>query len=300
MAEVYQSVFERHEKKYMLDQKQFCQIRKELAGHMEPDRYGSYTISNIYYDTDDYGLIRNSLEKPVYKEKLRVRSYGVPGDNDPVFVEIKKKYDGVVYKRRISLPKAVADRCLTEAQEGSREPGGDGGTRAASACGSFAGAVGKNSPDYQIACELDWFIRYYRPHPAVYLAYDRTAYFSRETPGLRITFDTGIRFRQERLDLSSGDEGQRLQEENQVLMEIKIPGTMPLWLAQILGRLRIYPVSYSKYGTCYRECLSGELIRRLRGAEYRFGGQPDGAAEVREEKAADPAADYNLGGMDYA
>lgn len=247
MADTYQSVFRRYEKKYMLDLGQYEQIGQAMQEHMKPDQYGSYTISNIYYDTDDYSLIRTSLEKPIYKEKLRLRSYGIPESQDTVFVEIKKKFKGVVYKRRIAIPKELADQCLADTESAA----------------PFAGRISADSPDHQIAQELDWFIKYYHPHPAVYLAYDRKAFYSPQTPGLRITFDTRIRFRQERLDLSAGDDGQELLEPGQILMEIKIPGSMPVWLADALSELQIYPRSYSKHGTCYQEYLSEEFIHAL-------------------------------------
>lgn len=108
----YQDVFARYEKKYKLTLSQYAALRRWLQDRMEVDSYGLHTICNIYYDTPDFQLIRTSLEKPVYKEKLRLRSYGVPGGDTPVFVELKKKLDGVVYKRRVSLPLREAKRYL--------------------------------------------------------------------------------------------------------------------------------------------------------------------------------------------
>lgn len=247
MGEACQSVFQRYEKKYMLDRQQYDRLGRMLADRMEADAYGRYTICNLYYDTSDYRMIRTSLEKPVYKEKLRVRSYGVPGEEDSVFVELKKKYEGIVYKRRIALPKAQASACLK--------------------AGSFREAVAPDSPDGQIAGELNWVLRYYRPLPVLYLAYDRTAWRGKDNPDLRITFDTEIRFRQDRLDLSAGDEGERLLVEDSILMEVKFPHSMPLWLARELSCLSVFPVSFSKYGSCYQKRLLGQKQKSAGAAE---------------------------------
>lgn len=229
MSEI-QSCFRRCEKKYLLTHAQYQAMRLGMAPYMEPDAYPRYSISNIYYDTEHYDLIRASLEKPVYKEKLRLRSYGVPGDLDPAFVEIKKKYDGVVYKRRITMQMRDAEPYL-------------GGAR-----------IGDGS---QISREIDWFLQFYRPEPKVFLAYDREAYAAADGGELRITFDTAIRVRSNDLDLRSGDYGVPLLESNQILMEIKIPGTAPMWLARLLSENHIFPTSFSKYGTYYKEFVLG-------------------------------------------
>ena len=229
MSEI-QSCFRRCEKKYLLTHAQYQAMRLGMAPYMEPDAYPRYSISNIYYDTEHYDLIRASLEKPVYKEKLRLRSYGVPGELDPAFVEIKKKFDGVVYKRRITMQMRDAEPYL-------------GGAR-----------IGDGS---QISREIDWFLQFYRPEPKAFLAYDREAYAAADGGELRITFDTAIRVRSNDLDLRSGDYGVPLLESNQILMEIKIPGTAPMWLARLLSENHIFPTSFSKYGTYYKEFVLG-------------------------------------------
>ncbi len=103
MEQKVQNVFRRYENKYLLNDRQLEALKNSLSKYMAQDAHGSYTICNIYFDTDDFLLARRSLEKPKYKEKLRLRSYGVPKGSDQVFAEIKKKYDGVVYKRRAPL-----------------------------------------------------------------------------------------------------------------------------------------------------------------------------------------------------
>ena len=220
--------FKRYEKKYLLTPAQYDAIRKGMEAYMQPDQYSHYTICNVYYDTDDFSLIRASLEKPVYKEKLRVRSYGVAADNSKAFVELKKKYDGVVYKRRVVMGAADAVAYL----DGS-EPGGD----------------------TQIHREIDWFMHCYRPAPKVFIAYDREAYAGRENPDLRVTFDTNLRGRAERVDLRSGDDGQPILKDGQILMEIKIPGAAPLWLARLLSENGVFSASFSKYGAYYKQYI---------------------------------------------
>lgn len=164
---------------------------------MEADEHGRYTICNLYYDTPDFQLIRASLDKPVYKEKLRMRSYGVPADGDSVFVELKKKYKGVVYKRRTVL-------------------------EAGEALDYMAGRCSPRAKD-QICREIDWFLGRYHPVPQVFIAYDREALAGLEDRVLRVTFDIDLRWRDTALDLRSGDGGERITSRDQILMEIKIP-----------------------------------------------------------------------------
>ncbi|WP_025435110.1 polyphosphate polymerase domain-containing protein [Peptoclostridium acidaminophilum] len=225
----YQDVFRRYEKKYMLSEQQHKALMQNLDTYMTKDSYGFHTICNVYFDTASYELIRTSIEKPVYKEKLRLRSYGIPKPGDNVFVEIKKKFDGIVYKRRVQLSLDEALSFLTLSKQ----------TTASS----------------QILGEIDWFMKRYMPVPKVFIAYDRLALFGNEDANLRITFDQNIRFRECLLDPSKGSWGNHLLEPGKILMEIKIPGTMPIWLSQILAGLNIFPTSFSKYGNCYKQHL---------------------------------------------
>ena len=230
----YQDVFARYEKKYKLTLSQYAALRRWLQDRMEVDSYGLHTICNIYYDTPDFQLIRTSLEKPVYKEKLRLRSYGVPGGDTPVFVELKKKLDGVVYKRRVSLPLREAKRYLAY--------------------------EGRPDLDCQILREIDWALARYPLEPKAFIAYDRIALFGREDPDLRITFDCNLRWRDALLDLSQGDWGQPLLDKQEILMEAKLPAAMPLWLSHVLDRLQIRQTSFSKYGACYQQNLFPALL----------------------------------------
>lgn len=226
-------VFQRYEIKYLLNRKQKERVLRAMKPYMELDRYGRNTIRNIYYDTDNYRLVRASLEKPVYKEKLRVRSYGEAAPGDRVFVELKKKYDSVVYKRRIGLEEGQAMEYL-------------------------AGAA--PAPVHtQITEELDYFMAFYQTlKPRVFLSYEREAYFTRESGEFRVTFDENILFREEELSLGCGVYGEALLEPGQTLMEIKTPGGIPLWMVRALTEEKLYKASFSKYGNAYQTMFMRE------------------------------------------
>ena len=222
--------FRRIEKKYLMSADQYDRLRAALSERIIPDEYPESTICNLYYDTPDYLLIRRSMEKPLYKEKFRLRSYGVPTNDTPVFMESKKKFKGVVYKRRVRTSSQSATRYL----RGGPEP---------------------EVNDTQIMKEINWFFHRYQLVPGMFLAYDRLAFKAVDQPELRITFDRNIRYRTDHMDMTYGDYGTYLLPEDQVLMEIKIPGAAPLWLSNILTDLGIFPASFSKYGRCYTKML---------------------------------------------
>lgn len=232
-----QNTFERIEEKYLLNPAQLGAVHDGLAGHMHPDPFGRSTVSSIYYDTEDYRLIRTSLEKPAYKEKLRLRWYGTPNANSTVFVELKKKFNGVVYKRRVQLSVAETEAFLAD---------------------------GKLEGDAQVLDEIRYFMALYRPVPRVLLSYRRIAYTGAE-PGLRITFDDTVRFRTGTLRLNAGTWGREILPPERTLMEIKVPGAMPLWLSGLLTKNKIYPTSFSKYGASYRDYIYPEAARIEKG-----------------------------------
>ena len=220
------TVFKRYELKYMLTTAQKESILQAMADHMAPDAYGRTTIRNVYFDTDNYRLIRRSIEKPAYKEKLRVRSYTQVADEDTVFVELKKKYEKVVYKRRIAL--ASQDAMAWVCRE--------------SAC----------PVDTQISREIDYFIDVYgKLKPTMFLSYEREAYYDTGGGDFRVTFDEHILCRQTDISLSSDVYGTPILPDGKVLMEIKCSGGIPLWMVRVLSRERIYKTSFSKYGTAY-------------------------------------------------
>lgn len=226
--------FQRIEKKYLLTKEKYEILTERIRPYMQMDEYGLHTICNIYYDTEAFDLIRVSIAKPVYKEKLRLRSYGIPQKGDKVFLEIKKKWKGVVYKRRIALTLEDAENYLEK------------------------GVLLKE--EGQIQKEIDYFIKFYQPIARMYIAYDREAYFGIEDPSIRITFDKNIRSRNENLQLAEGDSGELLLQDGERLMEIKIGAAFPLWLAQILSKMEIYPLSFSKYGNIYKRQVIADNV----------------------------------------
>ena len=230
-------VFNRCENKYMLDADTFEKLQGRLSEYMRPDAYNesreTYTIASLYYDTPDSHLIRTSLEKPKYKEKLRLRAYGVPEPDERVYVEIKKKVSGLVNKRRSALKLGEAYAFLD------------------------SGILPEERPwqNRQVLREIDYLLQTHDLHPALYLAYDRRAYFGIDQPDLRISFDRNIRTRRYDLALEAGDYGAPLLERGQCLMEIKAAKSIPLWLCRLLSEDQIYPASFSKYGAEYRKTL---------------------------------------------
>ena len=226
----YQTIFKRYELKYMLNIDQKLKLLQEMSPYMALDKYGRTTIRNIYFDTENYRLIRHSIEKPAYKEKLRIRSYEKASPDSTVFVELKKKYKHVVYKRRLSLPEAEAVDWVC------------GRTH----CGLHT----------QIAGEIDYFIEYYRGlRPSVLLSYEREAFYCRSGDDFRVTFDDHILCRQNHISLESDVYGTPLLEEGKVLMELKCSGGIPLWMTHLLSKEKIFKTSFSKYGTAYQKLI---------------------------------------------
>ncbi len=229
-----QTVFKRYELKYLLTASQKETVLQAMTDHMALDQYGKTTIRNIYFDTGNYRLIRRSIDKPAYKEKLRIRSYKQAAANSTVFVELKKKYDSIVYKRRISLPEKEAMEWVLGQQHCRK--------------------------DTQISEEVDYFLAFYGSlRPAVFLSYEREAYFSKDGSDFRVTFDDHILCRQEDISLASAVYGTPLLPEGKVLMEIKCSGGIPLWMTRVLSQERIYKTSFSKYGTAYQTMIYPQL-----------------------------------------
>ena len=261
-------VFNRYELKYLLDMDTFNSIVSALEKRMIPDPhngtaadgYEYYNICNIYYDTSDDYIIRRSLEHPVYKEKLRMRCYGIPSMGDEVFLEIKKKFKGIVNKRRTLIGIADAYR-LTESL----------GT---------ADVSGENI-NIQALMEIRSFLKRYEPVPKVCISYERLAFFDREDPEIRVSFDRSICARRHDLRLESGCYGRLLLPPELRLMEIKLERPAPIWLAQLLSSLRIYKISFSKYGIEYM-LHNAEKAGRLKYAEKLLPGPMRGSYIYRE------------------
>jgi len=224
-----QSIFKRLEKKYLITREQGAVIRNVLSRHMTPDDFGEYLVQNLYYDTENWDIIRASIENPIYKEKLRLRCYGIPNQAANLFLELKKKYKGIVYKRRVSIPiKEFSSRTVRDIV--SDEPS-------------------------QIACELDFYLTNNPVTEKIYISYVRSAFAGVEDDGLRVTFDTDIRYRLDCLDYLHPDNGRLVLPPDNMLMEIKTLGGMPLWMSRILCDNKIFPTSFSKYGACYNDIV---------------------------------------------
>lgn len=226
-------IFQRVEKKYLLTEETYARLLEKIGTGLEHDLYAGSTVGSLYLDTPDFCLIRNSIDAKEYdmkyKEKLRLRGYGEVDSHSRVFIEIKKKFKGVVYKRRVAMKYENAIRYLE---------------------------TGARTVDSQIMREIDYAMQVYdHPLPACAVFYEREAFFDRDIPALRLTFDRNVRYRTEALDLREGSFGKIILPKDTVLLEIKTDGGMPLSLNKALDSLGIYPASFSKYGTAYADLM---------------------------------------------
>ena len=217
--------FKRIEKKYILSERQYEDLFQRIGSHLRPDEFGRSTVMSLDLDTPDHRIIRNAIEAVDYKEKLRLRSYGTAAADSTVFLELKKKFKGVVYKRRTAMTLSQAEAYLWQ---------------------------GEKPFESQIMSEIDWAMKLYnRPKPAMMIICEREAWFDDAHPDLRLTFDRNIRCRENDLRFRRAAIGTGLLPENTVLLEIKTAGAMPLWLAGALDAEKILPGSFSKYGSAY-------------------------------------------------
>lgn len=232
----YGNTYKRHELKFVLSEQQYRAVREAISPYMTADEYGMHSILNIYCDSENSELIRLSLGKPVYKEKLRLRTYGTATDDGDSFLEIKKKFKGVVYKRRVKLPYKTAFYYITSGQLPQSE--------------NFS------VKDRQQLAEIDYLMKRLSLKPKIVICYDRRAFYGNEDSEFRITFDGNIRYRTDNLDLRFGDAGcNALLCQPYCVMEIKIAAAMPVWMTKILSELHIYKGSFSKYGSIFCEMI---------------------------------------------
>ena len=230
-----QMVFKRYEIKYQLSDIQRSRLERVMAQHMVPDKFGPSTVRNIYYDTPTHLLARRSAEHPFYKEKLRIRSYTSAEDETPVFVELKKKCDGIVYKRRCTLP-------LNE---------------------GHALLMGMRAPQSQIERELAFAAgRYEGLAPAMFVAYDREAFYDEHDHEFRMTFDRAVRCRWQGVSLAGSTAGALLTPADQSLLEVKCAAGMPMWLVDFLSTEGIYKGRFSKYGAAVALRMAQEGLAR--------------------------------------
>jgi len=213
----------------MLNREQYKAVRAAVDANMDKDPNGEYLVQNLYYDTDNWDIIRHSIEKPVFKEKLRLRCYGVPQNGSDLFLEIKKKHEGIVYKRRIKFPvEAFANMELHD-------------------------IVKENHS--QIGREMNFYLNAHSVRARVFVSYHRAAFVGQS--GLRITFDTDSHFREDELSLGCPNQGEEIFPQDMVLMELKTNKSIPMWMVNILSEKKIRPISFSKYGTGYKKYILG-------------------------------------------
>ena len=237
--------FKRYELKYVINREQRAALLKAMEGHLALDMFGHSTIRNLYYDTDDWRLVRRSIEKPLYKEKLRVRSYSLATDQSPVFVELKKKFEHVVYKRRLAMP---CDLAMTGLRPGN--------------------ILLAEDKDQQIGREIEAFKHFYGPTlaPAMFLSYEREAYYPIDGVDFRLTIDENLLWRTDDVDLRAPAGGEFIIPPEKMILEVKTPGGIRLWMVRFLSEHKIYQTSFSKYGTAYQQWLTDG--QRLGGLLY--------------------------------
>lgn len=229
--------FRRVEKKYILTKEQYYIFKEAIEEKMREDEHGKSIICNIYFDTLQYDLIRHSITKPIYKDKVRLRSYNIPTKDDDVYLEIKKKYKGIVSKRRIRMT-----------------------------LNNFNVYINKEDNDIedtQIKREIDYYFNYYKLKPKMFISYYRRAYYDKENIDFRLTFDSNILARDYDLELEKGNYGINILDIDKYVMEVKTLGGIPIWFVRLLDELKVYPCGFSKYGEAYSQLILGvkkELI----------------------------------------
>lgn len=222
------SVMQRYEVKYLLSPSQGEYFIDAIKNYMTLDDYGLTSILSLYYDTPEYYLIRSSIDSSGYKEKIRLRSYSLANEDSPVFLELKRKADGIVYKRRIQCKIADVEDffCFKKDITSLKHP--------------------------QIADEINYFRNFYKNlAPAALIIYDRRAYFQKNGD-LRLTIDANPRFRLDNLDLTTSTQGKPILPDGWMILEVKVQESIPIWLSEILSYGGIYKNSFSKYGEVYK------------------------------------------------
>ena len=231
------TIFSRNEKKYIISQEQSEKLKIRIAEFMKPDKYSTYWVQNLFYDTENWDMIHTSMDKPYYKEKMRLRCYGSIVETDRVFLELKKKYSGVVYKRRVPLTPTNV----------------------------MAMSIGENlrQSNSQISKELEYHIERTGVTEKFYLGYHRQAFAGITEGDLRLTIDSDIRYRLDNLDFAQLINRGTALDSNIFLLEIKTTSNIPLWLTKMLGELGIYSTPFSKYAACFTHWKNQENSETL-------------------------------------
>ncbi len=236
-------VFERYELKYVLNKEEYLEFKNELLKHMKVDKYGISTIQSVYFDTPDNKLISRSIDKPDFKEKIRLRSYGLSNDEKPCYLEIKRKANGLVYKRRIAIDEAKAYKFINYHEDINNS---------------------------QIERELKYFRNYYHNlRPAMLIIYERESFY-KDNSEVRVTFDFNPRYRTYDVNLHTSLEGIPLNDNGEIYMEIKVLHNMPLWLTDIITKTKVKRRSISKYGEAYKR-EKGVLAPVVKKGEQLYG-----------------------------
>ncbi len=247
------NTFKRMEKKTTLPTACVDELKARIAPYMEHDPYNvngqPYMICNLYYDSEDDHVIRESVQLPKYKEKLRLRSYGVPSSETKVFLELKKKYYGVGTKRRTKLRLCDAEAYL----ETGRHPDG------------------LPYIDEQVLREIDYYRSHEAVEPRVYVSYLRCAYHGIDDPSFRLTFDSDILTRRHDLRLEAGRYGEPILSEGTTLLEVKFAGAVPFWFCRVMSDFGLSFHTFSKVGTDFK----------LHTYERAVAAHPDEAHHLR-------------------
>lgn len=231
------ATFKRYEKKYLITKETYDKILPTLLEYMDYDPFclngNEYRIYSIYYDTINHDVIGDNSAGKEYKEKMRIRSYYDKKDpEDTVFMEIKKKSQGVGNKRRIKLKIKEIEPFVNE------------------------GILPDTGDDYlssQVAKELQYYLKTNKVAPALYVQYDRFAFFGKEDKNFRMTFDNNVHVRRHDFVFGERDDDEFLLPPNEIfIMEVKILGAMPMWLATLLSENELYSHGFSKYGVKYK------------------------------------------------
>ena len=224
-------VFRRVEKKYIMTKEQYLAIKEMILEKMIEDSHGKSTICNLYFDTNEYELIRHSITKPIYKDKVRLRSYNLPTLDSKVYLEIKRKYEGIVSKRRIEMT-------LDEYYNFEK--------------------INNHCENKQILNELNYYFNFYKLNATMFLSYFRRAFYAKDNIGFRVTFDSNIIARNYDLKIENGIYGDYILDKDKYIMEIKILDAIPLWFVKILDQFNISPCVFSKYGEAYTKLILKE------------------------------------------
>lgn len=234
--------FQRVEDKYLMDRKEADAFLKAVSPYLKPDRYFCYHCHTIYFDNDSAQLISTSLSHPPYKMKLRLRTYSDPDDDTPVFLETKKKYGDIVYKKRFMMTDLEAKEYLYE-------------------------GIAPHT-DNSTSREIDYLIHYYHLKPKVYIGYDRICYVSKTDADARFTLDSHITYRTNDVSLHETGEEKELQK-GMFILECKVSDRYPMWLTKILSSHHLYKSSFSKYGTIYKR--ESSLHPVITVPAYKYG-----------------------------